>query len=84
MLIAPKTDPRSTPCFPPTTTSPARQAPEERTPLRHIIHHEEADGTIHYLCGIQRAPGAAVKDTHADKVNCAACEAAAYLLEVMP
>lgn len=69
---------------PKTTTSPARQAPEERTPLRHIIHHEEADGTIHYLCGIQRAPGAAVKDTHADKVNCAACEAAAYLLEVMP
>ena len=69
---------------PKTTTSPARQAPEERTSLRHIIHHEEADGTIHYLCGIQRAPGAAVKDTHADKVNCAACEAAAYLLEVMP
>lgn len=29
-----------------TTTSPARRAPEERTPLRHIIHHEEADGTI--------------------------------------
>lgn len=69
---------------PETTTSPARQAPEERTPLRHIIHHEEADGTIHYLCGIRRAPGTAVKGTHTDKVNCPACEAAAYLLEVMP
>lgn len=69
---------------PKTTTSPARRAPEERTPLRHIIHHEEADGTIHYLCGIRRAPDAAVKGTHPDKVNCPACDAAAHLLEVMP
>ena len=53
---------------PKTTTSPARRAPEERTPLRHIIHHEEADGTIHYLCGIRRAPDAAVKGTHPDKM----------------
>lgn len=69
---------------PETTTHPARRAPQERTPLRHIIHHEEADGTIHYLCGIRRAPGTAVKGTHADKVNCPACDAAAHLLEVMP
>ena len=53
---------------PKTTTSPARRAPEERTPLRHIIHHDEADGTIHYLCGIRRAPDAAVKGTHPDKM----------------
>ena len=43
---------------PETTTRPARRAPEERTPLRHIIHHEEADGTIHYLCGTRRPTGA--------------------------
>lgn len=69
---------------PETATRPARRAPEERTPLRHIIHHEEADGTIYYLCGITPAPGAAVKGTHADKMNCPACDAAAHLLEVMP
>lgn len=67
-----------------TSTRPARRAPKERTPLRHIIHHEEADGTIHYLCGIVRAPGAAIKGAHTDKANCPACDAAAYLLEVMP
>lgn len=65
-----------------TTTRPARRAPEERPQLRHFIHHEEADGTIHYMCGIVRKPGAAVKGAHLDKVDCPACEAAAHLWEV--
>lgn len=67
-----------------TSTRPARRAPKERTPLRHLLHHQEADGTIHYFCGIVRAPGGATIGAHTDKVDCPACEAAAHLMEVMP
>ncbi len=69
---------------PKTTTHPARRAHKQHPPLRHFIHHEEADGTIHYMCGIVRTPGTATKGTHSDKINCPACEAAAHLWEVMP
>ncbi|WP_311474611.1 hypothetical protein [uncultured Corynebacterium sp.] len=69
---------------PQTTTSPARRASNNRPPLRHLVHHEEADGTIHLMCGLTRKPGSVTKGTHADKMNCPACDAALHLFEVMP
>lgn len=66
------------------TPSPARRAVNNHPPLRHLLHHQEPDGTIHYMCGIVRAPGAATIGPHRDKTPCAACDAAAHLLEVMP
>lgn len=70
-----------------TTTSPARRdqpQPQQRPLPRliHLIHHREVDGTVHAMCGqvLRNArfnhPG--------DKINCAACDAARHLLEVMP
>lgn len=66
------------------TPSPARRAPEKQPPLRHLLHHQEADGTIHYMCGIVRKPGAATIGAHTDKLPCILCEAAAHLYEAMP
>lgn len=67
-----------------TSTNPARRASERRPRLRHLLHHQEADGTIHYFCGIIRKPGTATIGAHTDKLNCPACDAAAHLLEIMP
>ena len=67
---------------PETTTSPARRG--TGTPrLRHLIHHIEANGTIHTLCGLRKYPsrGATVAP-NMDKQPCPACDAAAILYEV--
>lgn len=70
----------------PTSTTPnatPRRANTSRPPLRHLIHHIEANGTIHTLCGLRKYPsrGATVAP-HMDKQPCAACDAARILYEV--
>lgn len=68
------------------TISPARRASRSShdKDFRHIVHHQEPDGAIWYLCGIRRAAGTATIGAHRDKLLCPACEAAAHLLEAMP
>lgn len=67
---------------PRTTTAPARRANSPQPRLRHLVHHIEANGTIHTLCGLRKYPsrGATIAP-HTDKVPCAACDAARYLYE---
>ncbi|HFG8935127.1 TPA: hypothetical protein ACGI1P_001938 [Corynebacterium striatum] len=72
--------------YPSSTTpnaTPARRANTSRPRLRHLIHHIEANGTIHTLCGLRKYPsrGATVAP-HMDKQPCAACDAARILYEV--
>lgn len=67
------------------TTSPARRASRSGGGnFRHLLHHQEPDGALHYLCGIRRPAGTATIGPHRDKLPCPACEAAAHLLEAMP
>lgn len=68
---------------PRTTTTPARRANSPKPRLRHLVHHIEANGTIHTLCGLRKYPsrGATIAP-HADKVLCPACDAARHLYEV--
>ena len=68
---------------PQTTTDPARRADTTKPRGRHLVHHVEANGAIHTLCGIRYRPNSGAKvvpDT--DKRHCAACDAASYLYEV--
>lgn len=68
---------------PSSPTAPARRASTSKPQLRHLVHHVEANGTIHTLCGLRKYPsrGATIAP-HADKVLCPACDAARHLYEV--
>ena len=64
-------------------TTPACRATASKPRLRHLVHHVEANGTIHALCGLRMCPsrGATIA-AHTDKVLCPACDAARHLYEV--
>lgn len=65
------------------TTTPARRATRPTPRLKHLVHHEEPNGTIHTLCGLKLHPRTgATTGPHKDKTQCAACDAARFLYEV--
>ncbi|QRO81957.1 hypothetical protein [Corynebacterium glucuronolyticum] len=73
----------SNPAAPGAAPRPTRQSDRPRHRLHHIIHHIEPNGVIHCMCGHTIPPTTGGLTTRPGDV-CPACEAAMYLLEVMP